>query len=108
MTEDSGRLIRSCRLFPGAAQGVLELVPLAFPTSILGLNPLVDVAPFRPQAFRPSVVFLLGGIQRCLRFCDRLLALSPLLLARRFVLAALSISTLLLALELRGGLTSRL
>ena len=46
----------------------------------------------------------LRGVQSRLRFRDRLLALSPLLFPGRLFLAALGIPTLLLALELRGGL----
>jgi hypothetical protein len=46
----------------------------------------------------------LRGIQRGLRLRDQLLPPGSLLLPRRFFLAALGISTLLLALELRSGL----
>ena len=84
-------------------QSVPELLPLTFPSRILGLDALLDVAPLRFQIFRSFVVLPLRGVQRSLRLRDRLLSLGPLLLPGRLFLAVLGIAPPLLPLELSGG-----
>ena len=53
--KELGRLIGIAGLFPGAAQRILQLLSLAFPSRLLGLDPLLEVAPLGFQRFRPLV-----------------------------------------------------
>jgi len=67
------------------------------------LDPLLDIAPLGFEAFRSFFVLPLRGVQLALGFRDKLVALSPFLLALRLY-APLSVPSLLLAHESRSRL----
>jgi hypothetical protein len=93
---------------PGPAKRFCQPLLFALPAGIFGFDPLLDDVPFRTKGSDPLFVLLSRPVQCPLRSPGHLLAPGPLLLPRRFLLAALGITLLLLALEVRGGLACRL
>ena len=101
-------LIPSCRLSPGTAKRFCQPLLFALPAGIFRFDPLLDGVLFRTKGSDPPFVLLSRPVQCRLRSPSYFLAPGALLLPRRFLLAALGITLLLLALEGRGGLACRL
>src|SRR4051794_12826514 len=91
-----------------APQGRVQLLLLAVPPRVFGLDALLYGGPFRLESFRPSFVLSLRFVQGRLRLCDQLVAPGAFLFPRRLFLAPLGFASPLLALEFGGSLAGGL
>src|SRR5215468_3335084 len=88
------------------AQSNIELLPLLFPTSLLGLRPFFERVAFVFDGRCPPVVLPFGFFDSSLRLGNCLLAALPLLLPDGLFLPTLVFAPSLRALECHGGLAS--